>query len=700
MAKVNKLSQPRELYILFFTEMWERFNYYGMRALLVLYMVYDLFVNKNGFGDTQAYAIYAAYGSLVYATPYIGGIIADKFLGYKKSIIFGGIIMASGEFLMMVHNEFTFYIALSLIIVGNGFFKPNISSIVGGLYDDDDPRRDGGFTIFYMGINLGAAIAPILTALVMDIFGFQYAFGLAGFGMILGIITFIKGKAKLGENGEPPSREVLQKKVFGLLKTEYVIYLASFVVVPVFMLLLFYYKVMDYVFPTFGIFVLGTLLYNAIKLPKAERERLFVVMILIVFSVMFWAFFEQAGSSLTLFTELNINRWVGSWQIPTPLFQSVNAFFIIMLGPVFATMWIRLNNIGKEPSTPLKFAIGLIFIGLGFGSLVWGASFAQHGLVPLFFIVLIYLLNTIGELSLSPVGLSMVTKLSPKKIVGMVMGAWMLAVAFAQFFGGMIAKYTSTDEYMEKSINYTPKLGAKGNDKLTFVVKDTEGNKSEEITLNIELIKDVKLIGKDYTPEIFSVRRSLKPNGRIDLNLRIKNLDPIGDLTKIDINKKPVNGTIDVKGDMLTYKPNSDFTGTDTICYNMKEIVNGEEDQRVRIVLTIDNEKNHAPVATVKNITAKVWQKPWYTNSAMRINVLDYIKDADGDDLSIEIIEKPDINKATANISNNLNTFVGPNKTIHIYSYVFKMLAIVAIATGFVLMLLVPILKKWMHGVH
>jgi POT family proton-dependent oligopeptide transporter len=700
MEQTKKLNQPKELYILFFTEMWERFNYYGMRALLVLYMVYDLFVNKSGFGDTQAYAIYAAYGSLVYATPYIGGIIADKYLGYKKSIIFGGILMAFGEFLMMVGTEFTFYIALATIIVGNGFFKPNISSIVGGLYDDDDPRRDGGFTIFYMGINLGAAIAPILTALVMDIFGFKYAFGLAGFGMVLGLITFIKGKANLGENGEPPSKEMLKEKVLGLISKEAAIYLFSIVTIPAFMLLMFYYDVMEWLFPSFGIFVLGTLLYNAIKLEKAERERLFVVIILILFSVMFWAFFEQAGSSLTLFTELNINRWVGSWQIPTPLFQSVNAFFIILLGPVFASMWIKLNRIGKEPSTPLKFAIGLIFIGLGFGSLVWGASFAVNGLVPLFFIILIYLLNTIGELSLSPVGLSMVTKLSPKKIVGMVMGSWMLAVAFAQFFGGMIAKYTSTDQFMERSINYSPKLGAKGKDKLTFIVTDTLGNKSEPVNIDINLIKDVKNTGTDFKPETFYVRRSIKPNESIEINTRLPYLDPLGDLTEINMDKGPSHGTKTINGDMLTYTPNTGFTGVDTISYYMKEIKNGQENQKVELIITVDNIDNHPPVALVKNIKARVWEKPWYTNSDLKINVLDYFVDADGDILDIEIIKKPDVNKATARVQNNLNTFVGPNKTIHIYSHVFGALSLIALITGVLLFLLVPILKKWMHGVH
>ncbi len=700
MEDTKKLNQPKELYILFFTEMWERFNYYGMRALLVLYMVYDLFVNKRGFGDTEAYAIYAAYGSLVYATPYIGGIIADRYLGYKKSIIFGGILMAFGEFLMMVGTEFTFYIALATIIVGNGFFKPNISSIVGGLYDDDDPRRDGGFTIFYMGINLGAAIAPILTALVMDIFGFKYAFGLAGVGMVLGLITFIKGKAKLGENGEPPSKELLKEKIFGLISKETAIYLFSIIVIPVFMLLMFYYQVMEWLFPAFGIFVLGTLLYNAIKLEKVERERLFVVIILILFSVMFWAFFEQAGSSLTLFTELNINRWVGNWQIPTPLFQSVNAFFIILLGPVFASMWIKLNKIGKEPSTPLKFAIGLIFIGLGFGSLVWGASFAEHGLVPLFFIVLIYLLNTIGELSLSPVGLSMVTKLSPKKIVGMVMGSWMLAVAFAQFFGGMIAKYTSTDQFMERSINYSPKLGAKGTDQLTFIVKDSEGNKSEPVSMNVQLIKDVKKVGTDYKPEVFYLRKSIKPGEKLEVNMRLPYLDPLGNLTKINMEKGPSNGTKEINGDLLTYIPDNGFIGVDTITYDMQEIDNSNENQKVELIITVDNQDNHVPVAQVKNIDVRVWEKPWYTNSALKVNVLDYFVDADGDELDIEIIKKPDVKKATANVQNNLNSFVGPNKTIHIYAHVFGALSLIALITGGFLVLLVPVLRKWMHGIH
>jgi POT family proton-dependent oligopeptide transporter len=693
------MKQPRELYILFFTEMWERFNYYGMRALLVLYMVYDLFVNKRGFGDTQAYAIYAAYGSLVYATPYIGGILADKVLGYKKSIIFGGIMMAIGEFLMMIHSEYIFYFALSFIIVGNGFFKPNISSIVGGLYKDDDPRRDGGFTIFYMGINMGAAIAPILTAVVMDVFGFQYAFGLAGVGMVAGLITFILGKAKLGDNGNPPNYETLHKKTLGITN-EFWVYIFSITTVPVFMYLIFFNKIMDIVFPLFGLFVLGSLLYNAFKVSKVERERLFVIIILVLFTIMFWSFFEQAGSSLTLYTELNINRWVGNWQIPTPLFQSVNAFFIIVLAPVFASMWIKLAERGKEPSTPLKFALGLIMIGLAFGSLVIGKSFAENGLVPLFFIILIYFMNTLGELSLSPVGLSMVTKLSPKRMVGMVMGAWMLAVAFAQFFGGMIAKYTSTDEYMEAAVNYAPKLGVDGNDTFVFNLFDEVSNtQTQDIKVNVQISNDVKATGVAYKPDAFEIYKSLKPGAEITQNLRIKHLDPLGDLTTISVPKAKA-GNVTVNGDMLTYKALSDSMLVDTIEWTITEIEDTLQSDLVRMILTIDNLENHPPVAKTAVIDAVAWKKPWYTRSDVIVNVLDFAYDPDGDALIVKITQKPDAERATVKTQNNLNTFVGPNKTVHIYTNVFGSLSIIAVAVGVLLLFLVPILKKWMHGIH
>jgi hypothetical protein len=457
---------------------------------------------------------------------------------------------------------------------------------------------------------------------------------------------------------------------------------------------------MDIVFPLFGLFVLGSLLYNAFKVSKVERERLFVIIILVLFTIMFWSFFEQAGSSLTLYTELNINRWVGNWQIPTPLFQSVNAFFIIVLAPVFASMWIKLAERGKEPSTPLKFALGLIMIGLAFGSLVIGKSFAENGLVPLFFIILIYFMNTLGELSLSPVGLSMVTKLSPKRMVGMVMGAWMLAVAFAQFFGGMIAKYTSTDEYMEAAVNYAPKLGVDGNDTFVFNLFDEVSNtQTQDIKVNVQISNDVKATGVAYKPDAFEIYKSLKPGAEITQNLRIKHLDPLGDLTTISVPKAKA-GNVTVNGDMLTYKALSDSMLVDTIEWTITEIEDTLQSDLVRMILTIDNLENHPPVAKTAVIDAVAWKKPWYTRSDVIVNVLDFAYDPDGDALIVKITQKPDAERATVKTQNNLNTFVGPNKTVHIYTNVFGSLSIIAVAVGVLLLFLVPILKKWMHGIH
>lgn len=451
--------------------------------------------------------------------------------------------------------------------------------------------------------------------------------------------------------------------------------------------------------PAFGIFVLLSLLWSAFKEKKVERERLFVVIILVMFTIMFWSFFEQAGSSLTLYTELNINRWIGTWQVPTPLFQSVNAFFIILLAPVFAKMWLKLNEMGKEPSTPLKFAIGLLLIGVSFGTLVLGGKFAVNGLVPLIFIFSVYFFNTLGELSLSPVGLSMVTKLSPKKIVGMVMGAWMLAVSFAQFFGGMIAKYTSTDEYMVSSVSYLPKLGTKGNDTFTFKVKDASAE-SNEIKVNIDLTKNVKAIGVKYSPKAFTIYRSLKNSESLTFNRRIKHLDPLGNLTKISEPVMPKLGSLTVQGDSIIYTAPKDTMGIDTISWTMTDIEHPEQIDKVQLILTVDDKDNHAPVARVASVNALAWQKPWYTRSELKLNVLDYVYDQDGDDLSIELTKKPDKDRATVKIANNLNTFVGPNKTVYIYTNVFKSISLIALSVGLFLLLLVPILKKWMHGIH
>ena len=459
----EKQKQPRSLYMLFFAEMWERFSFYGMRALLVLYLTRQLFADLGEAGaEAKAYGIYAAYGSLVYATPFLGGIIADKLLGYKKSVLLGGVLMAIGHFIMAIETEFFLYVALAFLIAGNGFFKPNISSMVGGLYDDrNDPRRDGGFTIFYMGINLGAGVAPLVCGYLGETVGWWLGFGLAGLGMLAGLAVFGWGQGMLGENGNPPS-DLLKEKI-GPVNWEIATYVLAVISCVVFALLVQHYELMTYVLTPFAIGVFAVIFVTAVRSEKVERERLFVVLVLLFFSTLFWAFFEQAGSSMTVFTNLNVDR--GS--IRASLFQSVNPTFILILAPLFSLLWVKLGVRGKEPSTPVKFALGILQLGLGFVLLGYSAGFVMDGtvevteatadggtaivtqvaaVVPLFFLVGAYFLHTTGELCLSPIGLSMVTKLSPQRIMAMVMGAWFLSSAMAHHVGGIIALLTKAPE--------------------------------------------------------------------------------------------------------------------------------------------------------------------------------------------------------------------------------------------------------------
>ncbi|MFP4599190.1 MAG: peptide MFS transporter, partial [Persicimonas sp.] len=471
------LGHPIGLFVLFFTELWERFSFYGMRALLVLYMTKQLL-----FTDEMSYGIYGAYGSLVYATPIIGGLLADRFLGFKRAIVFGSVLMVLGHFAMAFDqsslqwllgamaepagdnallieigaSSFTLdttwflYAALALLILGNGFFKPNISSLVGRLYDDADAsaaKRDGGFTIFYMGINLGAFLAPLACGIVGETYGWHWGFGLAGVGMTLGLILFLGFERFLYGNGEPEKPEKLEKFVLPGVKLEHAIYMATFAAVPLVALVVTADGAMRAILLTLGIVVLIGMLVVAFCSEKVQRDRLFVILVLIFFSTTFWAFFEQAGSSLTLYAERNVNRFVFGWEVPASLFQSVNPAYIILLAPIFAWMWQRLQKAGLEPSTPVKFGLSLLQLSLGFVVLVWGASMADAaGTVPMFFLMAGYLLHTTGELSMSPVGLSKVTQLAPKKIVGVVMGAWFLSSSFAHYIAAIFAKLASPDD--------------------------------------------------------------------------------------------------------------------------------------------------------------------------------------------------------------------------------------------------------------
>lgn len=462
-------NHPKGLVILFFTEMWERFSYYGMRSLLVLYLTLELFRDiADPAGKTIAYGIYAAYAALVYATPFIGGLLADRYMGHKRAVMWGAILMAVGHFVMAIENEFFLYIALSFIILGNGFFKPNMSTLVGSLYGKRDKRRDAGFTIFYMGVNLGAFFSPIVCGAIGEIYGWHYGFGIAGIGMLAGLFVFHSGRTHLQGVGELP--EAGKKTIAGirLLTPINIIYTSSLVVIALFAFMIRNYEIMAYVLTPFSIIIVIILIVYALGSVREVRERMFVILILLFFNMLFIAFFEQAGSSLTLYTNESVDRSFFSWEIPASLFQSVNPLFILIFAPMLSILWVRLGQTNKEPSTPMKFAIGLFTLGVGFYILDFALGFVHFepkqnvvdgieilsyvAVVPMVFLILAYLLHTLGELCLQPIGLSMISKLASPKIVGMVMGAWFLSFSMAHHLAGVIAKFTSDTgqaEYIE-----------------------------------------------------------------------------------------------------------------------------------------------------------------------------------------------------------------------------------------------------------
>ena len=438
-----KQSHPKGLKVLFFAEMWERCSYYGMRALLVLYMTKHFL-----FSDEKAYGVYGAYTALVYATPIFGGMLADRLLGYRKAVVLGGVLMALGHFAMAFENLSIFYLALAMIIVGNGFFKPNISTIVGALYKQGDSRRDAGFTIFYMGINIGAAL-QLVSGTLGERVGWHWGFGFAGIGMLLGLIVFLIGQKSLEGHAEPPMPEKLKETIVPGLNKEWSVYLGSGVAVLIAWYLVQRESAVGNLLDVLGLAIgVGLLAYALIKCTAEERGKMFAALILILVSVVFWAFFEQAGSSVNLFTDRNVDRdFFGLFVIPTTVFQSVNPLFIIIFAPIFSYLWIRLSEANKEPSTPLKFGLGIFQLGIGFGVLYWGAKNASSdGQVAMIWLVLGYMFHTTGELCLSPIGLSMITKLSPKRIVALMMGTWFLATAYAQYMAAVIAKLTGVSE--------------------------------------------------------------------------------------------------------------------------------------------------------------------------------------------------------------------------------------------------------------
>ena len=447
---------PRGLGMLFFAEMWERFSFYGMRGLLTLYLVNVVFTDIGNADEVAAHT-YGAYGALVYATPFIGGALADRLLGYKRSVMLGAVLMALGHLAMVIENQFFLYVALAFLIAGNGFFKPNISSMVGGLYGENDPRRDAGFTIFYMGINLGAFL-QFIPGFLGERVGWWLGFGLAGIGMLVGLIVFYFGQHVLKENGDPPSMERLQKKILGPITNEYLVYILAFVSVAGFAVLIQVHSILDVVLPLFTLTGFGIVLAGAFKAGKVARERLFVVIILTAFNIIFWAFFEQAGSSISLFTDRNVDRMFFGTLMASSSFQSVNPLMILTLAVPSSLGFYWLAKKGIDPPLSVKFGIALGLLGLGFLVMLWGTALAVPGettlagsdvptaavLVPMWVLILGYALHTVGELFLSPIGLSMITKLSPKHMVSMVMGLWFLSTSMSHHVAGYIAAATGS----------------------------------------------------------------------------------------------------------------------------------------------------------------------------------------------------------------------------------------------------------------
>lgn len=448
-------GHPTGLFILFLTEMWERFSFYGMKALLIYYLVkYHLFL------DTEGNLLVGSYAALVYATPVIGGYLADKYLGFRKAIVFGAILLVLGHIGMafegnaatksvtgeIVRDNFAlqvFYLSLAFIVMGVGFLKANISSLVGELYEQGDVRRDSGFTIFYMGINLGSFLATIICAWLGDEYGWSYGFGAAGVGMFFGLLTFIYGKRYFKGKGETNYPEALNKVTFGL-KTEYWIYILGTLSTLIIWQMVQSHSIVQNALIVSGLLSFIYILYYAItKLDKIARERLLALTILIVFTVVFWALFEQAYTSMNLFALRALDTTFLGIDWKPNQFLSLNALFIIFLAPVFAWIWVKLGK--YNPNTAVKFALALIFVGLGFGVLVFGISVSEAGKVAAIWLVLTYLLHTMGELCLSPVGLSAVTKLSPAKIVGFMMGVWFLATASSEFIAGVLANIAAID---------------------------------------------------------------------------------------------------------------------------------------------------------------------------------------------------------------------------------------------------------------
>ncbi len=458
-------GHPAGLSTLFATEMWERFSYYGMRALLVLFLVSGIDAGGFGLSSEEAFTIYGLCTFLVYVTPLIGGIMADTILGQRKTIYIGAITMAIGQFFLafaaingdnLETRQFWFYVGLGILILGSGFFKPNISTMVGSLYEDNDPRKDGGFTIFYMGINLGAFIAPLIAGYLGESVDWQYGYLASGIGMVLGVAWLIlRAERTLGHIGMPPkseaSRTRLSVKDWGTIA----IYTLALVGGTIGFLAgwgALSELIQNIIIWVVGIAGGGYLIVSIIRGTEGgdQWKRVGVILLLAFFNIFFWVGFEQAGTTFNIFALENTNRMVMGFEIPASFFQAINAIFIILLAPLFSLLWIALGKKRLNPKTPFKFAWGMMLLSVGAAVMAVADSISNGGgeivkVSPLW-LTMVYLIFTMGELCISPIGLSMITKLSPPKLISTLMGVWMFSFAAGNFGASQAQKLSSAVE--------------------------------------------------------------------------------------------------------------------------------------------------------------------------------------------------------------------------------------------------------------
>jgi POT family proton-dependent oligopeptide transporter len=442
-------KQPKSLYLLFFTELWERFGFYTLQTIIILYMTKGLYMP-----DTQANLLYAAFSSLLYLTPTLGGYLADRYLGFQRAISIGGILFIAAYILCAFQSREIFFVGLGILICANGLFKPSVSSIVGELYEEKDPRRDGGFTIFYMGINIGALIPPLIAGSLVSHYGWHAGFILAAIGMIIGQIIFSFGKKYLRSAGRHPQKSNSpthpSKLFYGLLS------LGIISVVALCQFAFHYPDVINRLMEVSAVAIIIIVFYFLLKEPLIQRKKMIASLVLILISVAFWALYNQTFTSLMLFADRNMDKHILGIPLDAEATQFFNPFFIIALSPILSRLWIRMDQQSLNPSIQMKFTLGVLFMCLGFLLLAFGTHFfGMNGITSPWWLVASYLLQTVGELLISPIGLAMITVLSPKHLVGMMMGVWFFSQALSFSIGGSLANLAAVPANISPAASLT-----------------------------------------------------------------------------------------------------------------------------------------------------------------------------------------------------------------------------------------------------